>query len=155
MGFSSKKITIFCSKTKKFAAKFCNCGIQTVCPRTFPSSNWVSFDFNVAYSSCWGYSLINILKLKKNLASNQGTEAHTEEKRSRRICRYDGGLEFGASLETHVHAAAREAVHWACGRFKKSWACGLSRTPTLWLQGVCTFLLPLALRRAHAATPMY
>jgi len=26
---------------------------------------WVSFDFNVSYSSCWGYSLINTLKLKK------------------------------------------------------------------------------------------
>jgi len=25
----------------------------------------VSFDFNVSYSSCWGYSLINTLKLKK------------------------------------------------------------------------------------------
>ena len=29
------------------------------------AANWVSFDFNVSYSSCWGYSLINILKLKK------------------------------------------------------------------------------------------
>jgi len=37
--------------------------------------------------------------------SNQGTETHTEEKRSRRICRYDGGLVFQASLETHVHAS--------------------------------------------------
>ena len=30
------------------------------------AANWVSFDFNVSYSSCWGYSLINTLKLKKN-----------------------------------------------------------------------------------------
>jgi len=29
------------------------------------AANWVSFDFNVAYSSWWGYSLINTLKLKK------------------------------------------------------------------------------------------
>ena len=29
------------------------------------AANWVSFDFNVAYSSRWGYSLINTLKLKK------------------------------------------------------------------------------------------
>ena len=29
------------------------------------TANWVSFDFNVSYSSCWGYSLINTLKLKK------------------------------------------------------------------------------------------
>jgi len=29
------------------------------------AANWVSFDFNVLYSSCWGYSLINTLKLKK------------------------------------------------------------------------------------------
>jgi len=27
-------------------------------------TNWVSFDFNVSYSSCWGYSLINTLKSK-------------------------------------------------------------------------------------------
>ena len=36
--------------------------------KTFGSltaANWVSFDFNVAYSSCWGYSLINTLKLNK------------------------------------------------------------------------------------------
>ena len=29
------------------------------------AANWVSFDFNVAYSSRWDYSLINTLKLKK------------------------------------------------------------------------------------------
>ena len=29
---------------------------------------WVSFDFNVSYSPCWGYSLINTLKLKKKLS---------------------------------------------------------------------------------------
>ena len=28
-------------------------------------ANWVSFDFNVSYSSCGGYSLIKTLKLKK------------------------------------------------------------------------------------------
>ena len=28
---------------------------------------WVSFDLNVSCSSCWGYSLINTLKLKKKL----------------------------------------------------------------------------------------
>ena len=28
------------------------------------AANWVSFDFNVSYFSCWGYSLINTLKLK-------------------------------------------------------------------------------------------
>jgi len=27
------------------------------------AANWVSFDFNVSYSSCWGYSLINTFKL--------------------------------------------------------------------------------------------
>ena len=30
------------------------------------AANWVSFDFNVSYSSCWGYSLINTFKLKKS-----------------------------------------------------------------------------------------
>jgi len=29
------------------------------------AANWVSFDLNVSCSSCWGYSLINTLKLKK------------------------------------------------------------------------------------------
>jgi len=29
------------------------------------AANWVSFNFNVSYSSCWGYSLINTFKLKK------------------------------------------------------------------------------------------
>ena len=40
---------------------------------TFGSStaaNWVSFDLNVSCSSCWGYSLINTLKLKKNVGRN-------------------------------------------------------------------------------------
>ena len=64
------------------------------------AANWVSFDFNVSYSSWWGYSLINTFKLK---TKNQETEAHTEGKRSRRICRYDRGLEFEASFEKRVH----------------------------------------------------
>ena len=29
------------------------------------AANWVSFDFNVSYSSCWGQSLIITLQLKK------------------------------------------------------------------------------------------
>jgi len=29
------------------------------------AANWVSFDLNVSCSSCWGYSLVNTLKLKK------------------------------------------------------------------------------------------
>jgi len=31
------------------------------------AANWVSFDLNVSCSSCWGYSLINTLKLKKKI----------------------------------------------------------------------------------------
>ena len=31
------------------------------------SANWVSFDFNVSYSSCWGHSLINTIKFKNNM----------------------------------------------------------------------------------------
>ena len=35
------------------------------------AANWVSFDLNVSCSSCWGYSLINTLKLtKKKLETN-------------------------------------------------------------------------------------
>jgi len=56
MGFFVPKKTILAPKPKKFAANFCNRGIQTVRSRTFPTSN-------------------------------QETQAHTEEKRSRRICR--------------------------------------------------------------------
>ena len=33
------------------------------------AANWVSFDLNVSCSSCWGYSLINTLKLKKKLSN--------------------------------------------------------------------------------------
>jgi len=29
------------------------------------AANWVSVDYNVFYSSCWGYSLINTFKVKK------------------------------------------------------------------------------------------
>jgi len=34
------------------------------------AANWVSFDFNVAYSSRWGYSLIKTLKFKKKSTRN-------------------------------------------------------------------------------------
>jgi len=33
--------------------------------RSLTAANWVSFDFNISYSSYWGYSLINTLKLKR------------------------------------------------------------------------------------------
>jgi len=56
-----------------FASSFCCIYIYTyihiyICIYTYICAwhmNWVSFDFNVCYSSCWGYSLINTLKLKK------------------------------------------------------------------------------------------
>jgi len=35
--------------------------------RSLTTANWVSFDFNVSYSSSWGYPLINTLKLKRKL----------------------------------------------------------------------------------------
>jgi len=38
---------------------------------SFTAANWVSFDFNVSYSSCWGYSLMNTLKLKKTLCKKK------------------------------------------------------------------------------------
>ena len=37
---------------------------------SFTAANWVSFDFNVSCSSCWGYSLINTLKFKKKKLSH-------------------------------------------------------------------------------------
>jgi len=39
---------------------FLNCGCLIT------AANWVYFDFNISYSSCWGYSLINTLKSKKS-----------------------------------------------------------------------------------------
>ena len=35
------------------------------------AANWVSFDFDVSHSSCWGYSLINTFKLKKKKRIDQ------------------------------------------------------------------------------------
>jgi len=40
---------------------------------SFTAANWVSFGFNVSYSSCGGYSLINTLKLKKSWSSKSIT----------------------------------------------------------------------------------
>ena len=119
MGFFSKKRTIFGSKTKKIAAIFCNRGIQTVRSQTFPTSN-------------------------------QKTEAHTEEKRSRRICCYDRGLKFEASLETRVYVSCppvRQCTELADDS-KSSELADWAELQRCNLQGVCTFLLPLALRRA-------
>ena len=39
------------------------------------AANWVSFDFNVSYSSCWGYSLINTLKLQNWIVYRSHTYA--------------------------------------------------------------------------------
>ena len=39
---------------------------QNLSNESLTAANWVSFDFNVAYSSRWGYSLINTLKLKRD-----------------------------------------------------------------------------------------
>jgi len=116
MGFFSKKRTIFGSKTKKIAAIFCNRGIQTVRSQTFPTSN-------------------------------QKTEAHTEEKRSRRICCYDRGLKFEASLETRVYVSCppvRQCTELADDS-KSSELADWAELQRCNLQGVCTFLLPLAL----------
>ena len=58
---NAQKITVF-TKVASFYwlshAYFWHLGSLT-------AANWVSFDFNVSYSSCWGYSLINTLKLKE------------------------------------------------------------------------------------------
>jgi len=60
---------------------FCWCASNT--HRHLGSStaaNWVSFDFNVSYSSCWGYSLINTLKLKnKTHKSRHTAKGSTDE----------------------------------------------------------------------------
>ena len=40
----------------------CSCAHGKICDTSLTAANLVSFDFNVSYSSCWGYSLINTLK---------------------------------------------------------------------------------------------
>ena len=47
----------------------------------------MSFDFNVAYSSCWGYSLINTLKLNKTAGKNCCLLADTRIVWSSLVCR--------------------------------------------------------------------
>jgi len=53
---------------------FCTCGNRISTTIWFArhlgsltAANRVFLDFNVAYSTCWGYSLINTLKLKKKV----------------------------------------------------------------------------------------
>jgi len=53
------------------------------------AANWVSFDFNVAYSSRWGYSLINTFKFKKKIwrsCQAQGRGQAERKKFSEKIC---------------------------------------------------------------------
>jgi len=47
------------------------------------AANWVSFDFNVSCSSCWGYSLINTHKLKKKNCHARKRERKTYFRRVR------------------------------------------------------------------------
>ena len=63
------------------------------------AASWVSFDFNVSYSSCWGYSLINTLKLKKRLWEI-----------ANRVLRGDGGI-GAAPRPAAAHRAADTNAH--------------------------------------------
>jgi len=47
------------------------------------AANWVSFDLNVSDSSCWGYSLINTLKLKKKLKRETKRETRNSGQESK------------------------------------------------------------------------
>jgi len=64
------------------------------------AANWVSFDFNVSYSSCWGYSLINTFKqkLKKVILHSKLSNNLTFEN-SQSVF----GMMKGACLELHYH----------------------------------------------------
>ena len=76
------------------------------------AANWVSFDLNVSCSSCWGYSLINTLKL------NYGQ------------CL--GDMDCLASTHTHMHCLASKHTHMHC------LSCGLpSRCPKHWCLQTC------------------
>jgi len=110
MGFLVPK-KWFWLQTQKKRGTICNCGIQTVVHEHFQP------------------------RIKRH------TEGEAEQTNPpQRFC-YDRGLEFEASLETRVHASCpwgtfcnvAHGRHWACGQFIKSWACGLSWTPTLQL----------------------
>jgi len=48
------------------------------------AANWVSFDFKVSSSSCWGYSLINTLKLKKKFQNDRQWRRRISSSPSRR-----------------------------------------------------------------------
>jgi len=57
------------------------------------AANWVSFDFNVSYSSGWGYSLINTYKLKKKClcvcsSAKNGEIAHQSPTNSSMCSKY-------------------------------------------------------------------
>jgi len=54
---------LFAVSTKPVARR---CSLKRRHLGSSTAANWVSFDLNVSCSSCWGYSLINTLKLKKN-----------------------------------------------------------------------------------------
>jgi len=70
----------------------------------FPKKNdfWLQ---NKKFAANFGNRRVQTVRPRTFSTSNQETEAYTEEIRSRRICRYDRGLEIEASLETRVHSS--------------------------------------------------
>ena len=85
------------------------------------AANWVSFDFNVSYSSCWGYSLINTLKKRRKKESvSSKTQATAQRSRTMHMwgqpCGKDHPQEVLAStLLLHLHSyCAIMRCCWTC-----------------------------------------
>ena len=90
-------------------------------------ANWVSFDFNVSYSSCWGYSLINTSKFKKKWRHNNKKKNRSRQSNSKETCRWRHGSQTGES----PHGPPGQASHimgsrWCVYLGTQSCVCCLS-----------------------------
>ena len=93
----------------------------------------MSFDFNVSYSSCWGYSLINTLKLKKNLGRLGRSPEVSDNAESNAqgtclavlLCSWCGYASLTVCMNARVHAPH---IH----RSQSFSFSGGSAGPTLW-----------------------
>ena len=71
------------------------------------AANWVSFDLNISCSSCWGYSLINTLKLKKKNLLKKLLARHIRQRRQRQT---QQERRYNVHAYAVTHAADREGI---------------------------------------------
>ena len=98
-------------------------------------ANWVSFDFNVAYLSRWGYSLINTLKFKKKNLSPPSEHVEGEQWR----------LETGPACRRWEGVLAGQATrgwfdmhHIECARVQSPGVCTQSMMSTVYIRSDLT-----------------